>query len=277
MPLFITTWQRISLFSSPSARDHKTGEAKSFRFTASQRASPHQNPSRPLPQGFPPAECTPALVRRSDRRCPPLLNCLFFLFLDRQTPANKRHTYEVAGGISCMSAGQALHPTTSHLPCRVKAHPSPCSSMCCEPHLCLSLASSYPREIRRSRQILILSRCAHARLTGWGAERVPDTRKRLPGRHPDHLFRFLICSTPLLCCAVQITKVSLAYSHCPAPIRPSFFLSSRFRCVCRSSSGKSFWSHHRHVDYTRATLGPLHTFVSSTSSVFFLSQTLLSC
>ncbi|KAL6833484.1 hypothetical protein J3E69DRAFT_324185 [Trichoderma sp. SZMC 28015] len=54
---------------------------------------------------------------------------LCFLFLDRQTPANKRHTYEVAGGISCMSAGQALRPTTSHLPCRVKAHPR--SSMCC--------------------------------------------------------------------------------------------------------------------------------------------------
>ncbi|KAL7959980.1 hypothetical protein V8C34DRAFT_277924 [Trichoderma compactum] len=154
--------------------------------------------------------------------------------------------------------------------------------MCCEPHLCPSLASSYPQEILYYKYyykhvnpgILILSVPLRTCSPDWLGRRkgAGHTKTHSPAASRSSFpLSYMFGAATVLCCTNH--KVSLAYSHFPAPIRLSF-LSSRFRCVCRSSSGKSFWSHHRHVDYTRATLGPLHTFVSSASIVFFSSPKL---
>ncbi|KAL6791964.1 hypothetical protein J3E68DRAFT_57606 [Trichoderma sp. SZMC 28012] len=203
---------------------------------------------------------------------------LCFLFLDRQTPANKRHTYEVAGGISCMSAGQALRPTT--ITSRVESRPIrvvPCV-VTCEPIFCLptyrpSLASFLThRKYVRSRHPVPLRTCSPDWLgcrKGVGHTKI--TFKGAASRSSFPLSYMFDAATV----TVQITKCrSLIPFSCAQFVLRFFF---QVRCVCRSSSGKSLWSHHRHVDYTRATFGSLHTFVFFNFSCFSLSLTLLSC
>lgn len=65
-------------------------------------------------------------------------------------------------------------------------------------------------------------------------------------------------------------KVSLAY--CVFPRQFVLRFSSTSAVCVAPPLAEAAWSHHRHVDYTRATFGPLHTFVSSTFFCFPLSH-----
>lgn len=67
---------------------------------------------------------------------------------------------------------------------------------------------------------------------------------------------------------VQITKCHSLITFSRA--NSSFVFLSRSAVCVAPPLVKAARSHHRHVDYTRATFGPLHTFVSS--SFIFLSH-----
>lgn len=62
---------------------------------------------------------------------------------------------------------------------------------------------------------------------------------------------------------IQITNYHSLITFSRANSSFVFFFPSPL-CVSLLLWQKLSWSHHRHVDYTRATFGPLHTFDSST-------------
>ncbi|KAL6690421.1 hypothetical protein J3F84DRAFT_389300 [Trichoderma pleuroticola] len=121
-----------SLFSAPL--QGTTKPVRQSRFDSPQATSLSASESPGISQ----LNALP-LVRPSDRRCPPLLNCLVFLFLDQTTPANKRHTLRGRRRHKLHGCGPSFASNHSHLPCRVKAHPS--SPCCCEAIQSLSIPS----------------------------------------------------------------------------------------------------------------------------------------